>query len=79
MSDRSKTIAELLRNNFDDLTRAERQLANCLLENYPVSGLGSITTLAENAKVSTPTVARMVQKLGFKGYPEFQACLHSEL
>ncbi|MCV6576051.1 MAG: MurR/RpiR family transcriptional regulator [Cohaesibacter sp.] len=69
----------MLRDKFDDLTRAERQLANCLLDNYPVSGLGSITSLAENAKVSTPTVARMVQKLGFKGYPDFQAALHGEL
>lgn len=29
--------------------------------------------------MSTPTVARMVQKLGYKGYPEFQAHLHQEL
>lgn len=79
LGDQTQTISELLRSNFDDLTRAERQLANSLFENYPVSGLGSITTLAENAKVSTPTVARMVQKLGFKGYPEFQARLHQEL
>ena len=53
-------------NGFDVLTRAEKQLAESLLDNYPVSGLGSITTIAENAGVSTPTVVRMVQKLGFK-------------
>lgn len=29
--------------------------------------------------MSVPTVARMVQKLGFKGYPEFQAELREEL
>nr|WP_210258245.1 MULTISPECIES: MurR/RpiR family transcriptional regulator [unclassified Rhizobium] len=61
------------------LTRAEKQLAESLLDNYPVSGLGSITTIAENAGVSTPTVVRMVQKLGFKGYPDFQAHLHQEV
>lgn len=77
--DHSKTIAELLRGRSDRLTRAERQLADVILENYPVSGLGSITTLAENARVSTPTVARMVQKLGFKGFPEFQSTLRLEL
>lgn len=49
------------------------------MENYPVSGLGSITTIADNAGVSTPTVARMVQKLGYKGYQEFQGHLHQEL
>lgn len=79
MTTPESTIAEKLQTKFDSLTRAERQLANSLLDNYPVSGLASITTVAQNAEVSTPTVARMVQKLGFKGYPEFQRALRGEL
>ncbi|WP_416795376.1 MurR/RpiR family transcriptional regulator [Ciceribacter azotifigens] len=75
----SKTVSDVIHAHFGGLTPAERRLAESLLENYPVSGLGSITTVAENAGVSTPTVARMVQKLGYKGYPEFQAHLHQEL
>ncbi len=74
-----ETIGERLQSSFDELTRAERQLANAILENYPVSGLGSITALAGNAKVSTPTVVRMVRKLGFSGFPQFQASLRREL
>lgn len=70
---------DVINAHFAALTRAERQLAETLLDNYPVSGLGSITTVAENAGVSTPTVARMVQKLGFRGFPDFQARLHQEL
>ncbi|QRM56976.1 MurR/RpiR family transcriptional regulator [Sinorhizobium sp. BG8] len=73
------TVSDVISAHFDALTRAEKQLAESLLDNYPVSGLGSITTVAENAGVSTPTVARMVQKLGFRGFPEFQARLHHEL
>jgi DNA-binding MurR/RpiR family transcriptional regulator len=75
----SKTVSDVIHSHFGVLTRAERQLAESLLDNYPVSGLGSITTIAENAGVSTPTVVRMVQKLGFKGYPDFQAHLHQEV
>lgn len=75
----SNTIADRLQARFDTLTRAERQLADAMLENYPVSALGTITTVAHNAGVSTPTVARMVQKLGFQGFPEFQAELRKEL
>jgi DNA-binding MurR/RpiR family transcriptional regulator len=75
----TRTVSDVIRVRYDTLTRAEKQLADSLLENYPVSGLGSITTIAENAGVSTPTVARMVQKLGYKGYPEFQLHLHQEL
>jgi len=73
------TVAERIRSQFDDLTRAERQLANALLENYPVSGLGSITTIAEASDVSTPTVVRMAKKLGFRGFPQLQAALRSEV
>jgi DNA-binding MurR/RpiR family transcriptional regulator len=75
----ARTVSDVIRVRYDTLTRAEKQLADSLLENYPVSGLGSITTIAEHAGVSTPTVARMVQKLGYKGYPEFQSHLHQEL
>ena len=79
MSDGATTIADLIQSQLDDLTRAERQLAHSILENYPASGLGPLTTLAKDAAVSVPTVARMVQKLGFKGYPEFQSALREEL
>lgn len=79
MSDTHQTIADRLHVQLDELTRAERQLADSILAAYPVSGLGSITQVAQAADVSTPTVARMVQKLGFKGYAEFQTALRSEI
>ncbi|CUH66612.1 MAG: MurR/RpiR family transcriptional regulator [Pseudomonadota bacterium] len=79
MTDQPETIAERLQNAFDSLTRAERQLADSLLQNYPVSGLASITQVAKAAEVSTPTVVRMVQKLGFSGFPDFQNALRREL
>lgn len=74
-----QTIADRLQEKHDELTRAERQLADTILRNYPASGLGTITTLAGEAGVSTPTVARLVQKLGFSGFPDFQAHLRQEL
>lgn len=79
MSDHRLTISDRIQRELDVLTRAERQLADAILENYPASGLGPLSALAKAAEVSGPTVARMVQKLGFKGYPEFQAELREEL
>ncbi|MEP2641784.1 MurR/RpiR family transcriptional regulator [Roseobacter sp.] len=79
MDDTTLTIADRIQARLDSLTRAERQLADAILANYPASGLGPISSLARDADVSTPTVARMVQKLGFKGYPDFQADLREEL
>ena len=79
MAEAAQTISDRIHEMLDDLTRAERQLALSVLENYPASGLGPLTALAKDASVSVPTVARMVQKLGYKGYPEFQAGLREEL
>jgi DNA-binding MurR/RpiR family transcriptional regulator len=75
----NQTVAERIRKLFGELTPAEHKLANIMLENYPVSALGSITAVAEASNVSTPTVARMAKKLGFGGFPEMQAALRSEI
>jgi len=74
-----KTIEERLRSEFETLTRAERQLASHLLRHYPVAALGSITALARSAEVSGQTVMRLVQKLGFTGYTDFQAGIRREV
>ena len=75
----AKTIETQIRESFSDLTRAERQLATHITRHYPVAALGSITALAKAAEVSTPTVVRLVQKLGFKGYTDFQASIRLEV
>jgi len=53
-------------------------VANLLLTDYPVSGLLTITELAEQADVSTPSVVRMSKKLGFDGYTELQREMRQE-
>jgi DNA-binding MurR/RpiR family transcriptional regulator len=72
-------LDEQLRSALPDLTRAERQLATHILSHYPVAALGSITALAKAADVSTPTVVRLMQKLGYKGYPDCQRALRAEV
>ncbi|TYO90464.1 MurR/RpiR family transcriptional regulator [Oceanicella actignis] len=74
-----RTVAERLRARFEDLTRAERQLADAMLRDYPMLGLGSITALAEAAHVSSPTVVRLARKLGYGGFSDLQAALRDEL
>jgi len=74
-----ETVRDLIRAHYEDLTQTERKCANALLQDYPGAGLASITEVAANADVSTPTVARMVQKLGFKGFPQFHKALLQEL
>jgi len=74
-----KTIEEQIRASFDAMTKTERQVASHLMRHYPVSALGSVTQLAKAAEVSSPTVIRLVQKMGFKGYPDFQSAVRAEV
>jgi DNA-binding MurR/RpiR family transcriptional regulator len=74
-----KTVRELIREHSDSLTTSERKLCAVLLANYPAAGLASITRFAQDAEVSTPTAARLVQKLGFKGFPQFHLALRQEV
>jgi len=72
-------VTDRLLAHRDKMTPSERQLVSVLLDDYPMAGLGSITELASAASVSTTTVARMLQKTGFDGYPQFQAALRREV
>jgi DNA-binding MurR/RpiR family transcriptional regulator len=72
-------LDDRLRAARSGMTPAETRLSDHLLTHYPVAALGSITALAEASGVSKPTVVRLVQKLGFRGYPDFQAQLRAEV
>jgi len=73
------SIAETIRQSLAQLTPTERRPALALLANYPVPGLEPVAQFARRAGVSGPTILRLVAKLGFEGYPEFQKALRDEL
>lgn len=73
------SVAERIHRRLDQLTRAERKPARVLLANYPLAGLDPLAEFAGRAGVSHPTILRFVAKLGFSGYPPFQATLRDEL
>lgn len=60
-------------------TPAERRVADALLAAYPSAALGTVGALARRAGVSDPTVLRLVAKLGFDGFPAFQAAVLREV
>lgn len=62
-----------------DLTPSERKVIRALLDQYPRNGLGPMSRLAEHAGVSDPTIVRLVKKLGFGGYADFQDTLLSDM
>ncbi|MGV9456592.1 MurR/RpiR family transcriptional regulator [Streptomyces sp. NPDC003635] len=73
------TLADDIRLKLGTLSPAERKVARVLLAAYPAAGFETVATIAERAAVSAPTVLRFVARLGFNGFPEFQAALRAEL
>ncbi|WP_328489938.1 MurR/RpiR family transcriptional regulator [Streptomyces zaomyceticus] len=72
-------LADDIRHRLGTLTPAERKVARVLLVAYPSAGFETVATVAERAGVSAPTVLRFVGRLGYHGYPDFQAALRDEL
>lgn len=72
-------LRDLITDPGIDLTPSERKVVRALLDHYPRNGLGPMSRLAEHAGVSDPTIVRLVKKLGFGGYAEFQDALLSDM
>ncbi|WP_079406848.1 MurR/RpiR family transcriptional regulator [Streptomyces sp. 3211] len=73
------TLADEIRLKLGDASPAERKVARVLLAGYPSAGFETMAVLAERAAVSTPTVLRFINRIGYRGFPDFQAALRTEL
>jgi len=78
-SQANPTLAERIRQNLNRLTATERKPARLLLANYPFAGLETVARFAALAGVSGPTVLRLIKKLGYSAYAQFQRDLKYEL
>ena len=74
-----RPLSAQLLEHMDTFTASERSVARVILTDYPMSALESVASLAAKASVSSPTVLRLVTKLGFTGWPQFQSTLREEV
>ncbi|MCF2531531.1 MurR/RpiR family transcriptional regulator [Yinghuangia soli] len=72
-------LAEQIRQGLGDCSPAERKVGRVLLAGFPSAGFETVAALAAKASVSAPTVLRFVNRLGYRGFPDFQAALREEL
>ena len=72
-------IAKQIMSGYGDLRKSEKKAADYILKNMEQAAELSIDRLAEAAKVSQPTVLRMLRAFGFSGYKDFKYQLVSEL
>ncbi len=73
------TVATKLHELRPGLPPSEGRVARTLLDGYPVAGIGTLAELAERARVSGPTVLRLVNRLGFTTFGDFQRALRDEV
>jgi DNA-binding MurR/RpiR family transcriptional regulator len=57
----------------------ERRAAQALFADYPLIGLKTVAEFALRAGISSPTVLRFINRLGFHNYADFQSALQREL
>ena len=73
------SLLQRLQTIADSLPRAQQQVIAVLLQN-PENALSmSVDALAAQARVSTPTIMRTAQQLGFEGVREFKLALAQDL
>jgi DNA-binding MurR/RpiR family transcriptional regulator len=74
-----QSIVERLKHREAELTGQERRAAAYLRLHYPAAGLGAMARLARAANVSPQTVLRLLSKLDFASWEDFQDRLRVEL
>jgi DNA-binding MurR/RpiR family transcriptional regulator len=74
-----ETMMEILQARMSEFSGRERRVAQALLANYPLAGLDTVASLSATAGVSTATVNRFINKLGFTQFSDFQDVLRRQL
>ena len=73
------TILHRIRAGYGDMRKSEQRAADYILGHLEEARELPLDQLAKRARVSQPTVLRMVRALGFGGYRDFRYQLVSEL
>jgi DNA-binding MurR/RpiR family transcriptional regulator len=76
---RPMEVAERIRAAGNELTAAERRVAEVILARPQAVGFGTVADLASAAGAGAATVVRLAFKLGFDGYTELQQSVQRDL
>ncbi len=72
-------VAERIRAAGNELTTAERRVAEVILSRPQTVGFGTVADLAAAAGAGAATVVRLAGKLGFDGYTDLQSSVQRDL
>jgi len=77
--DHARNLLERIQSRLAELNKAERKVAEVILQAPQQATRYSIALLAQTAQVSEPTVNRFCRSFGIKGYPELKLQLAQSL
>ncbi len=69
------TFRETIISSFPGLTKKQKEVARFALDNEYSVAFASVAEVAQKVGVSTATVVRFCQTLGYEGYPHLQAAI----
>ncbi|MDY4761502.1 MurR/RpiR family transcriptional regulator [Streptococcus thoraltensis] len=73
------TIIELLTKKLNELPKAEKQVAQLLIEHLEYIETLTITKIAQLSNTSTSAVLRLCKSLGYKGFKDFRYAAITDL
>jgi len=68
-------LRQVITSSFSGLTKKQREVARFVLDNQYVVVFAPVAEVARKIGVSTATVVRFCQALGYEGYPHLQAAI----
>lgn len=74
-----KDLLHEIENSYKDFSAGQKRIADLYKENQIVLAFSSALEVGKKVNVSESTVIRWAQKLGFKGYAEFQSVMQKKL
>lgn len=75
----SKTFLNRVKNQYKELSETERYLIDYIKQHLDIIPQISIVKLSSQANVSTATIVRTMQKLGYTGFTAFKIHLKDEV
>ena len=73
------SIVETIKNNLDDMTRSERQVATHYLGHAVDFAFCTLDSIAAKVDTSSTSVLRLCRRLGFEGFKDFQQAVRLQL
>ena len=72
------SLIDRIRQSIDDLKKAERRVADTVLQDIDAATRMTIKVLSINAAVSEPTIVRFARRMGCEGFADFKLRLSQD-